>query len=189
MSSVAIVQNNKVKYCELQSGRIFYNFHPMAEKITFNFEVQILTNQELSEIEIELIKKAKTASDKAYAPYSTFQVGAALLLDNDSIVLGNNQENAAYPSGLCAERVTLFHAGSNYPDQKILMLAIAAKPIGATHYVHASPCGSCRQVMFEYYNKQNASFQLLLVQPDDKIMKVGASDLLPLAFDKSTLKN
>ncbi|NLV38142.1 MAG: cytidine deaminase, partial [Bacteroidales bacterium] len=104
---------------------------------------------ELSKQEKELIEAAKKASLDAYAPYSGFKVGSALLLDNGEILVANNQENAAYPSGLCAERVVLFYANATYPKNRVLSLAVAANKEGIFTENPISPCGSCRQVLLE----------------------------------------
>ena len=132
--------------------------------------------------------KAIEARGKAYAPYSKFSVGAALLLENNEIVSGNNQENAAYPSGMCAERVAIWKAGSEYPNVKILKLAISAsssitkvdKPVG--------PCGACRQSLSEYEIKQKQPFPILFMGEVGEIVKTASlSALLPFSFDSSYL--
>jgi cytidine deaminase len=130
-----------------------------------------------------LISKAIHASDKAYAVYSKFHVGAALLLEDGDIVTGSNQENIAYPSGLCAERTVLFFTGSNYADKKIISLAIFGTGDLLEGNGPVTPCGSCRQVMAESIHRQNAGFELLLVGADGRIVKFkNALDLLPLPF-------
>ena len=105
--------------------------------------------EECSEIEKKLINAAKHATEKSYAPYSNFKVGAALLLENGEIITGNNQENAAYPSGLCAERVATFYANSVYPNEKVVAIAIAAWSNGKFTDDVITPCGGCRQVLLE----------------------------------------
>ena len=130
-----------------------------------------------------LVEKAKAASETAYAIYSKFHVGAAVLLDDHTIVCGNNQENIAYPSGLCAERTALFFVGANFPEKKILSLAV----YGAGDLLEGSgpvtPCGSCRQVMAECVARQKGGFELLLAGADGSVVKFkNALDLLPLPF-------
>lgn len=130
-----------------------------------------------------LVERATAASEKAYAVYSKFHVGAAILLEDETIVCGNNQENIAYPSGLCAERTALFFVGANFPEKKILSLAI----YGAGDLLEGSgpvtPCGSCRQVMAESVARQNSGFELLLAGADGSVVKFNnALDLLPLPF-------
>ncbi|MBO5961222.1 MAG: cytidine deaminase, partial [Paludibacteraceae bacterium] len=112
--------------------------------------VQCFSYDELSETYQNLVDKAKQQTKTAYAPYSKFHVGAAVLMDNGEILCGSNQENAAYPSGLCAERTTLFYANAHYPDRKVVALAIAAAQNEAFLEEPISPCGACRQVMLEY---------------------------------------
>ena len=143
---------------------------------------------ELSTEDKMLMDKAIKARNKAYAPYSKFNVGAALLLENNQVVLGNNQENAAYPSGMCAERVAIWKAGSEYPNIKILKLAITAsssitkvdKPVG--------PCGACRQSLSEYEIKQKHPFSILFMGEVGEIVKTESlNSLLPFSFDSSYL--
>lgn len=130
-----------------------------------------------------LVNKAIEASKSAYAKYSNFQVGAALLLESGDIILGNNQENIAYPSGICAERTALFYAGSNYPNQKILSLAIYGVGELLKGNGPVTPCGSCRQVIAESIARQNSGFELILIGANGKIAKFkNALDLLPLPF-------
>ncbi|GAB7257485.1 cytidine deaminase [uncultured Polaribacter sp.] len=144
--------------------------------------------EELSKEDKFLMNKAIDARKKAYAPYSKFNVGAALLLENGEIVLGNNQENAAYPSGMCAERVAIWAAGATYPGVKIIKLAISAsstitkvdKPVG--------PCGACRQSLSEYEIKQKQAFPLLFMGEVGEIVKTESLlSLLPFSFDSSYL--
>ena len=143
---------------------------------------------ELSAEDTLLMQKAIEARKKAYAPYSKFHVGAALLLDNGEIVLGNNQESAAYPSGMCAERVAIWKAGSTYPDMKIIKLAITAsstitnvnKPIG--------PCGACRQTLSEYEINQKSPFQVLFMgEVGEVVVTESLLSLLPFSFDSKYL--
>ena len=139
-----------------------------------------------SEMEAEdrtLVEKAIEATKHSYAPYSNFNVGAALLLDNGEIVTGSNQENAAYPSGLCAERTAMFYASSQYPQHAILKIAIAATQGGVLCGNPATPCGSCRQVMAQYQLRGGKPMQIILAG-GEKILKFEkVDDLLPLIFD------
>ncbi|CAG0971189.1 MAG: cytidine deaminase [Bacteroidetes bacterium] len=144
---------------------------------------------ELQEIEKSLVLLAKNAAENAYAPYSKFKVGCAVLLDNGSIITGNNQENMAYPSGLCAERVALFSAIALHPDKKIISLAVVSASKELNKNDVFSPCGACRQVMLEYEQKQNSPIIVLMQQADKKIIKFhSASILLPFSFQISTLQ-
>ena len=138
---------------------------------------------QLSELEQTLIEKAYQISSDAYAPYSEFKVGAAVLLENGEIVLGSNQENIAYPSGLCAERVALFYAGANYPKEAIKLLVIVAKGDLLPFEKILSPCGSCRQVLVESESRQTNPFQVILVSQNKRTIRFSsAKDLLPFAF-------
>lgn len=138
----------------------------------------------------ELIEEAKKAAQQAYAPYSRFLVGAALKLKNGKIIRGNNQENAAYPSGLCAERVACFAAKSQYPNEAIEMIAIVAKNATADHYKLATPCGSCRQSMSEYENHQESPIRLYLLGDDGQVYESESiENLLPYKFSDKNLKS
>jgi cytidine deaminase len=144
---------------------------------------------ELSKIDQELIEKAKDAFSTAYAPYSGFLVGASVLLENAKIISGNNQENVAYPAGLCAERVALFYAGSKYPEVGIKTIAISAKSKTFEIKDVVSPCGSCRQVMAEYQQKQGKNIRILLHSHNDDILIADSvEDLLPFMFNSEKLR-
>lgn len=135
-----------------------------------------------------LIEKAEEAAGNAYAPYSGFQVGAAVLLANGEIVTGNNQENAAYPSGLCAERVAVFYAKSKYPDVALKQLAVVAVKDGAVVETPAAPCGACRQVLIEYEDNQKEPLSVLLAGRETTIELERSADLLPLSFGSKELE-
>lgn len=140
--------------------------------------------KELSSEEQLLVEEAYKACDKAYAPYSKFKVGASLLMKDNSIVLGSNQENVAYPSGLCAERVALFNAGANFPDIEIRTLCIVAKGEFLPFEKVLAPCGGCRQVMVESENRQLKPYKVILVSQNGiTLIFNSAKDLLPFAFD------
>ncbi len=144
---------------------------------------------QLSQEENQLVEAAVLASDNAYAVYSEFRVGAALLLQNGVIITGNNQENAAFPSGLCAERVALFYAGANHPGVKILKMAIYADTHRFEMNSPVSPCGACRQVMAEYEFNQGDEFTIFLVNRTRKVIQLkGAARMLPLLFMSSELR-
>jgi cytidine deaminase len=135
-----------------------------------------------------LIHKAKDATSHAYAPYSKFLVGAAVLLDDGTVITGTNQENAAYPSGMCAERVALFSAISQHPDAKILKIAVVAKKKAGKELLPATSCGPCRQVMLEFELRQNKSFEVLMLNQDHQWVKApSAMSLLPFCFTGSSL--
>lgn len=144
---------------------------------------------ELNSEEIELLKKAAESAESAYAPYSKFKVGVALMLDNGEIVLANNQENAAFPSGICAERIAFFWKGANKSSAQIQMMAIRAHSdvVDTSHPV--APCGGCRQVMLEYELNQKAEITLLMQGNTGPIYKmIGIKNLLPLLFNEIGLR-
>ena len=135
-----------------------------------------------------LMEKAIEARNNAYAPYSNFYVGAAILLDNAEIIIGSNQENASYPSGLCAERTAIYYAGAKYPNTKILKMAISAGSIIKKTSEPIPPCGACRQAIAEYEIKQDTPIEIYFMGKSGKvIMSKSLSNLLPLVFDKSQL--
>ena len=145
--------------------------------------------QELNEEDRNLIQEAGKAAEHAYAPYSMFHVGAAVLLNNGVIIRGNNQENAAYPSGLCAERVALFAAGANYSGIGIKAIAITAySELKADHKQAVSPCGACRQVMSEYEHRYHQNIRLIMEAEDGKyIVSSSISQLLPYTFNADNI--
>lgn len=151
----------------------------------FDIKVPVCACQwdELSPEQQRLIDIAKEQIQKAYCPYSHFHVGAAAELDNGEIVRGCNQENAAFPSGLCAERTALFAAGAQYPDEPVRRLAIACYHEGAFLPSAGSPCGACRQVMVETEKRGGQKMQVLLYGTDETLVFESAADLLPLVFD------
>ena len=135
-----------------------------------------------------LMQQAVEVRKNAYAPYSKFKVGTALLLDNGKVVLGSNQENAAYPSGLCAERVAIFQSGAIYPDAKIIKMAITAASDTNQTLAPIPPCGSCRQSIYEYEFKQNTPIAIYFMGVSGEIYKSDSiKNLLPLSFDKNFL--
>lgn len=143
----------------------------------------------LSESEKALIKASLEAAKNAYAPYSTFQVGAAVQLESGNVVIGSNQENMAYPSGLCAERVALFSAGSTNPGERIDCMAITVIAEGLGFDDVITPCGNCRQVIMEYQFKQASPIKLMMAAQDGHILVVeDAKTLLPFAFRAEGLK-
>jgi len=147
------------------------------------------SNEELNEADKQLLQSARKASDSAYAPYSGFRVGAALLLENGLVVTGNNQENGAYPSGLCAERVAAFAASSQYPGVAIATVAIVASTVEfkLTHPV--TPCGGCRQVLAEYESLSGKPIRILMQGSNGMTWSVeGVKNLLPLMFQGEQLK-
>ncbi|WP_407405074.1 cytidine deaminase [Chryseobacterium sp.] len=160
----------------------------MKKDIQISYE-QYQSSNELAEIEKELYLKAKEARENAYAPYSQFFVGCAVLLENGDIHVGNNQENAAYPSGLCAERTAMFWISANFPDENIEKVFVVGGPkeLSLTR-APIPPCGACRQSMMEYESKQNKNITLYFANLNDEVIKVNAiKDLLPFYFDGTFL--
>jgi len=136
----------------------------------------------------DLMDKAIKVRDSAYAPYSNFKVGAAILLDNNEVVIGSNQENASYPSGLCAERTAIYAAGATYPNSRILKIAITAKSLRHKVVSPVPPCGACRQALVEYEVKQEEPIELYFMGETGKVVKADSiKDLLPLVFDNTCL--
>ena len=135
-----------------------------------------------------LFREAVSALDSAYSPYSHFQVGAALRLSNGIIVRGSNQENASYPTGLCAERTAIFFAGSQYPGEIIEALVVVARRQEETELVPACPCGGCRQAMLEYEERQGRPFPLYFKLSAHYWVSVSSvASLLPFKFDSASL--
>jgi len=146
------------------------------------------SKEELSADLLDLMNQAIEIRKKAYAPYSRFRVGCAILLDNGKIVLGSNQENAAYPSGLCAERVAIFQAGAIYPEAKILKMAISATSDDKPVLAPIPPCGACRQSISEYEFKQETPIEIYFMGESGEVYKSDSlKNLLPFMFDKNYL--
>ena len=157
---------------------------------SFNLTTKILVYniEESDKVIKNLIESAKTIALKAYAPYSSYHVGAAVLLADGNIVTGNNQENAAYPSGLCAERTALFYANAQQPDTRVEAIAVVAHHDGNFTEDVCSPCGSCRQVLVEIENRFNHPVRIIMCGKD-KVYEVSSiKELLPLSFGKDALE-
>lgn len=161
----------------------------MAEIKQTTISCEVVEDYELTSSERELLQLAREARGKAYSVYSGFHVGAALKLGNGKVFTGNNQENMSYPSGLCAERVALFCAMSQYPEQPVELIVLCADTQRFPLDEAVPPCGGCRQVMMEYEIKQQQPMRVLLSGNGGKhirIAKVG--DLLPFTFIAEGLK-
>ena len=155
-------------------------------------EIKIIVREfeniaELPTEDQRLLLEARAITKKAYAPYSGFHVGAAILLDNGQVVTGNNQENSAYPSGLCAERVTLFYANANFPDSAVKTIAISAAKNGVLVNEPVKPCGSCRQALAETEVRFEKPIRIILDGQDAILVLEGVESLLPLSFSKKAL--
>jgi len=143
---------------------------------------------DLSQDVQNLMKEAVEARNKAYAPYSKFQVGASILLDNGEIISGSNQENASYPSGLCAERTAIYYAGAKFPDAKMLILALTASSQNQVTDKPIPPCGACRQAIAEYEIKQKQPIEIYFMGAEGKVIKSNSlANLLPFGFESSVL--
>lgn len=159
----------------------------MEKEIKISYQV-INNFNSLNEIEKKLYNAAKEVREEAHAPYSNFLVGCALLLDNGEIIKGSNQENAAYPSGLCAERTTIFWASANFPKNMIKKIFVigAARDLSTTQPI--PPCGACRQSILEYEAKQPHTIEIYFASFDGEIIKTNSiRDMLPFSFDASYL--
>ena len=156
------------------------------QKLNLTISLEKYENEnELSAIEKTLLAEARKATYKSYAPYSKFHVGAAILLDNDQIITANNQENAAFPSGSCAEQSAIFWVGANHPERKIKAIAVIARPGADDVFRGVSPCGACRQAMLEYENRQQQQIRFLMLGSDNQILVMNSiGDLLPLKFNE-----
>jgi cytidine deaminase len=159
------------------------------KKINLSASAIVYENlSELSKEDRDLLAEALKATDNAYAPYSKFRVGAALLLENHKIILGSNQENAAYPSGMCAERVAIWKAGSEYPNTKLKKIAITATSLNTKVDKPVGPCGACRQAMLEFEVNQEEPIEVIFMGETGKIVKTESIvSLLPFSFDASYL--
>ena len=159
------------------------------KNIKFNTEFKIYASKEaLKEDVQELFNAAEIARKNAYAPYSKFLVGAALKLENGEIITGSNQENAAYPSGLCAERTAIFYAGAQFPNQNILKIAISAGLKEKALDRPIPPCGACRQALVEYEQRQNIPIELYFMGTEGQVAySESVENILPWIFDKNVL--
>lgn len=157
------------------------------KEFTIHTQVKVYQEQELSDEDRALLEAARKATESSYAPYSKFYVGAAVRLANKQIVCGSNQENAAYPSGTCAERTAIFYANAQYPDQAVETLAIAAQTQGSFLTKPISPCGACRQVILETEHRYGKPVRILLYGTEGVYVLEGIRSILPLQFDQDYL--
>lgn len=157
-------------------------------ELKISFE-EYADRSELNTEDHSLLMSAIESVDKAYAPYSQYYVGAALKLKNGEVIQGNNQENVAYPSGLCAERVAIFYASSKYPEMEVESIAITAKARNFKIKEVVAPCGACRQVLAEYEMKQDKPIRIILQGDGGKVIIFKSiEDILPLMFHAEELK-
>lgn len=153
----------------------------MEKSFTFSYK-EYASIDELSELDKKMVSSAKDAQRKAYAPYSNFQVGAAILFEDGTIVSGSNQENIAYPSGLCAERTAMFYAQSSYPEKTITAIAITSATANVPNSKPVFPCGSCRQVLLESELRNGKPIRVVCVGANQIVEVASAASLLPLHF-------
>lgn len=158
------------------------------KEINLTTKIRVYQIEECSDIEKKLIEHAKIATQSAYAPYSEFRVGAAVLLEDGQIICGNNQENAAYPSGTCAERTAIFFANATWPDVPVTAIAVAAFYKGEFTDEVISPCGACRQVLLETENRFNKPLKVMLCKRDEVYVFDSVKGILPLSFGDTMLK-
>ena len=156
--------------------------------ININIRIQFCQKDELQQEDQELIDCAIKATNNSYARYSNFHVGAALRLEDGRVVIGANQENAAFPSGLCAERSAIFAAQSQWPEQAIITIAIAARNAGGLLREPVTPCGSCRQVILEMEDRYQRPVRILLYGTDGVYVIGSVKDLMPLCFVDKNMK-
>lgn len=161
----------------------------MAEKLRLTLEYTVFPSwEELDEAQLKLLREAAQSASKAYAPYSKFRVGAAIKLKSGRVVTGNNQENASFPAGSCAERVALHSAMALYPDDEVDSIAIVSPTMPGKEPV--TPCGICRQALTEQESRQGSDLNILLGMPGGKVFLLhNAKDLLPLSFDRRALRD
>lgn len=153
------------------------------EELVLKSTVKVAQMDELTEEERNLVALAIEGTKRSYAPYSHFHVGAAILLNDGTTIIGCNQENAAFPSGICAERSAIFAAGAQYPDQPVKMLAIAARnEKGVLQDEPVSPCGPCRQVIIETETRFKQPVRILLYGKKHIFIVDGIRQLMPLSF-------
>lgn len=158
------------------------------KNIDLKIQYQFCQLDELEESERMLVETAIKATDNSYAIYSHFHVGAAVLLDDGTVVIGANQENAAFPSGLCAERTAIFAAQAQYPRKAVVMLAIAAKNENGLVATPVSPCGACRQSILEVEERYHQPIRILLYGTDGVYVIHSIKDLMPLCFLDSDMR-
>ncbi len=163
----------------------------MAKRINAEVYLEVYESEaDLDESSKRLLQKARTACDAAYAPYSGYHVGAAVLLGNGEIVSGNNQENAVYPAGLCAERVAMFAASSQFPQVAVLKIAISARKAEGNTFLPVTPCGGCRQVLSEYERLYQQPLQVIMEGPAGKVYSAKSiATLLPFSFSANNLQD
>lgn len=158
------------------------------KKIDLSITIGFCQTDELPEADLQLVERAKEATLNSYSPYSKFAVGAAVRLADGTTIIGANQENAAFPSGLCAERTAIFAAQAQHPDQPITAIAIAARNVNGLMREPVVPCGSCRQVMTEIEDRYKCPIRILLYGTAGTYVISSVKDILPLSFIGESMK-
>lgn len=159
------------------------------EKKSTSQGFEVVDYQELNTEEQNLVLAAKNISKTAYAPYSDFLVGVAVLLEDGTVLTSSNQENVSFPAGVCAEHLVLSYAGANFPETAPVCLALVAKKREENQWAFVSPCGICRQVINEVENRFKRPIKLIILRPDERLFLIsGISELLPLKFDELSSK-
>lgn len=158
------------------------------KKVIIKSEFSLFKFEELDDVLKTLVSKAIDATDNSYSPYSNFKVGAALQLEDGTIVIGANQENAAFSVTMCAERSAIFNAQSNHPNIAITTIAIAAKNVNGLVHTPISPCGSCRQVILEMEQRYKRNIKILLCGSEGIYVINSIKDLLPLSFVDESMR-
>ena len=158
------------------------------KEIDITIKIKLCNPQELTADDRELVDRAIKATENAYAPYSRFYVGAAIRLQDGTIFTGANQENAAFTSGTCAERATLFAAQSQRPDQPLSTIAIAARNAAGLLKQPIPPCGQCRQALLEMEDRYKKPLRLMLYGTEGIYVINSVKDILPLTFVGDTMK-
>lgn len=153
-------------------------------ELTISSKFKILNLKECDQTTLRLINSSKQACEKAYAPYSKYHVGATVLFEDGTTIEGNNQENIAYPSGLCAERVALFYARSKHPNKKIKSITIVAKFGNEYTKDICTPCGACRQVMIDVESRNGNEIEVIMVSQNEIYISPSVNQLMPLSFVK-----
>jgi cytidine deaminase len=177
-----------ISYLSILIELYFKVKHAMMEEIQLSINMRVKTMSQLSVDELKVVNKAIQQLDLAYAPYSNFHVGAAVLIEGSDVFGGSNQENASYPLCMCGERVALYHTAMAAPNAIIKAIAITARNEKVKMLKPVMPCGACRQVILEYEQRNGQDIQLLFKADDDHVYILGsAKDLLPFYFDASFL--
>jgi len=188
IEALFLQQLRYINFCNKEKSLSFTSeLNEMPQNKDLHIEFKIIQGKDALENDWQkLLDGAEKTAVSAYAPYSKFKVGAGVLLSNKKLVFGSNQENAAYPSGLCAERVAVFAAKAQFPNASLEKIAVTAIDAKGKWSYSISPCGACRQVMLEYENNQGSPFQILFPWEGQFCIAKCMNDLIPLSFSSKT---